>query len=173
MHKPLFNNRRISVSPHVDYQNPYLFSEVRHLTNVSLSSSAGEDIESAAGRKDTPTGGVEENELVFEATEDRIILGFSLSINQVDCIAELSFSSRMLTKDTPKIDETGSGVVAVVNSDENLYQTVGGDPGIMWHAGEELNLHVDNLSGNANLTTVVIHYLPVGEFNRNQLRNKA
>lgn len=140
---------------------------------MSLSSGLGEDIESAAGRADAAAGTLEENALVFEATEDRTIVGFTVSTNQENVLAELSFSNRMLTDVDPSIDETGSGVLAVANEqNSSTVLGVGGDPGITWHAGEELNLHIDNVSSNGALCTVVVHYVPTGDFNRNQLRNK-
>jgi len=159
------------ISPVISSERTLKYLPARSRSAMSIQD-RGEGVETAAGRIDAAAGTVEENALVFEASEDRILVGAVAAPGGNDVTCELSFSSQMLTDAAPSSDETASGVVCLVNSAGSAYWPFFGETGAKWHAGEELNLHVDNASGSQELVIVLIAYIPVGEFNRSTLRNR-
>lgn len=108
--------------------------------------------------------------MTFEASEDRLLVAVASVHSGGDATVETSFSNSMLT-DSQETDETASGVVHFGRSQNHPATVFESDEYPVWHAGEELNVHVDNAGGSSVLVLTLIWYIPVGDFHRSRLRN--
>lgn len=138
---------------------------------MSLSGGGGNEVEMAAIRTEVSSGTVLENSGVLEASEDREIHGVYLKNNEANCTSELSFSSSMLL-DQDAQDEISSGVLAVTNSGATSTIDMPDSAAPIWQAGEEISVHVDNQGSGSALTFVIVYYRPIGDFQRERLRNR-
>jgi hypothetical protein len=139
---------------------------------MSLSASGGDDFETATFHTNgTPTG-VQENVVSLEATEDREIHSALLAVNSGgDITVEASFSANMFMEGAISQDDTAGGVVAMTRG-EAAVTVVEFPAPILWNAGEEIHIHVDNATGSGQDAHGIIGYVPVGEFSRQRLRDR-
>lgn len=128
-------------------------------------------LESTYMAAEAPTGGVANDLVNAEATEDRIIHDVLVTKGNANgLVTEVSFNSQAAVGTFPEVDETGSGVLHV--SKGVGHGPIDSKPGVDWNAGEELHLHADNVSGAAQQIHAVVFYEAVGEFSRNRLRTR-
>lgn len=139
----------------------------------------GPDLETAAAQADIGGATQTENAKIFEATEDREVHWVLLDMNKVNCAAEVSFNAEQLL-DGDTIDETASGVLAVFRPGAADNATAALEGQVVtyesappqWDAGEEISLHVNNFETAQTQVRVVIGYVPIGDFDRQTLRNR-
>lgn len=139
---------------------------------MTLGKDHREEVETAVGRTDVASGTVAENALTFEASEDRRLVAVTVENNTVDATTEVSFSSQMTLDTAGAIDSIASGVLAAVNSDKEVQVRFEDQIAPEWDAGEEISVHVDHQGSGSCLSLVTLHYVPVGDFHRDRLRNR-
>lgn len=144
-------------------------------------SRGGNEIETATMQAEPASGVEDENIVTVEASEDRIVHFVQLMVTEANCLAEVSFSASFQFNDAASNsgDNIASGVLMVFRGGESDTTGMRSVPTTYydsapphWDAGEEISLHTNNFSASTAQVRVIIGYEPVGEFNRDRLRNR-
>lgn len=136
--------------------------------------SGGNELETATMQAEPSMGVQDENLVVVEAAEDREVHFVYATVTGSDCTVEVSFSSSFELNNAAANtgEDIASGVLLGFQAFRGQMSADFTSAPPHWDAGEEISLHTNNKSGSSVQVRVVIGYKPIGDFERDRLRNR-